>query len=157
MRKRFIDEARPDVSIPEHSWLHVEDLAEVELTSEEALHPIESALLDKGDSGWRAGIAGSQTIRLRFENPQRIRLIHLKFVEPAAERTQEYVLRWSPDNGGSFREIVRQQWNFNPSGTTEETEDHQVDLSNVTVLELVINPDIGNRKAIASLAQWWIA
>jgi hypothetical protein len=157
MRKRLIDEARPDASIPEHDWLHVEDLAEVEMTSEDALHPIEAALLDKGDSGWRAGIAGSQTIRLRFENPQRIRLIHLKFVEPAAERTQEYVLRWSPDNGGSFREIVRQQWNFNPSGTTEETEDHQVDLSNVTVLELVINPDIGNRKAIASLAQWWIA
>jgi hypothetical protein len=67
------------------------------------------------------------------------------------------VLRWSSDNGRSFREIVRQQWNFTPSGTTEETEDHQVDLPNVTVLELIINPDIGNQNAIASLAKWRIA
>jgi hypothetical protein len=157
MRKRLIDEVRLDSSIPEHNWLHVEDLAEVELTSEDALHPIESAFLDKGDSGWCAGVAGSQTIRLLFENPQRIRLIHLKFIEPVVERTQEYLLRWSSDNGKSFREIVRQQWNFNPSGTIEETESHLVDLSNVTVLELIINPDIGNRNAIASLAQWRIA
>jgi hypothetical protein len=157
MRKRLIDEDRLDESIPEHNWLHVADLAEVEMTSEDASHPIESAFLDKGDSGWRAGVAGSQTIRLLFENPQRIRLIHLKFIEPVVERTQEYLLRWSSDNGKSFREIVRQQWNFNPSGTTEETESHLVDLSNVTVLELIINPDIGNRNAIASLAQWRIA
>jgi hypothetical protein len=157
MRKRLIDEVRLDASIPEHNWLNVEDLAEVELTSEDALHPIESAFLDDGNLGWRAGVAGSQTIRLRFENPQRIRLIHLRFIESAVERTQEYVLRWSSDNGRSFQEIVRQQWNFNPSGTTEETEDHQVDLSNVTVLELIINPDIGNQNAIASLAKWRIA
>jgi hypothetical protein len=157
MRKRLIDEVCLDALIPEHNWIHVEDLAEVEMTSEDAMHPIESAFLDDGNPGWRAGVAGSQTIRLRFENPQRIRLIHLRFIESAVERTQEYVLRWSSDKGRSFREIVRQQWNFTPSGTTEETEDHQVDLSNVTVLELIINPDIGNQNAIASIAKWRIA
>ena len=32
----------------------------------------------------------------------------MNFVEPETTRTQEYVLRWSPDSGQSFREIVRQ-------------------------------------------------
>jgi hypothetical protein len=40
-----------------------------------------------------------------------------------ATRTQEFVLRWSRDTGHSFREIVRQQWNFSPSGGTREVED----------------------------------
>jgi hypothetical protein len=79
------------------------------------------------------------------------------FTEPAAERTQEYVLRWSPDSGQSFQEIARQQWNFSPHGTTNETEDHHVDLPSVTVLELSIVPDISGGDAFASLAQWRLA
>jgi len=41
---------------------------------------------------------------------------------------QEFVLRWSPDGGHSFREIVRQQWNFSPPDTTREVEEYQVEL-----------------------------
>ena len=44
--------------------------------------------------------------------------------------------------GRSFREIVRQQWNFNPPNETREVEEYRVELSDVTVLELVIIPDI---------------
>ena len=51
------------------------------------------------------------------------------------------MLRWFSDGGHSFREIVRQQWNFSPPETTREIEDYQVELSDVTVLELVIVPD----------------
>jgi hypothetical protein len=78
-------------------------------------------------------------------------------METRTERTQEYVLRWSPDGGQSYREIVRQQWNFSPEGTTSETEDHHVDLPAVTVLELSIIPDISGGNAIASLAQLLLA
>ena len=63
------------------------------------------------------------------------------FEETEAARTQEFVLRWFSDGGHSFREIVRQQWNFSPPKTTRETEDYRADLSGVTVLELVIVPD----------------
>ena len=77
----------------------------------------------------------------------------MNFVEPEAERTQEYALRWSPDHGKSFKEIVRQQWNFSPRGATNETEDHHVELPAVTVLELSIIPDISGGNAPASLAQ----
>jgi len=114
---------------------------------------VESALLPGGSSGWRAAAPGKQTLRLLFAHPQQIRQIRLNFVESAVERTQEYVLRWSPDGGQSFREIVRQQWNFSPSGTTSETEDYKVELSAATVLELVITPDISGGNALASLAQ----
>ncbi len=129
----------------------------MEITSENAAHPIESALLPGRASGWRAAGPGKQTIRLLFAHPQRLRRIWLDFVEPHAERTQEYVLRWSSDGGESFREIVRQQWNFSPQGATCETEDHHVELPAVTVLEMNINPDTSGGNAVASLAQLRLA
>jgi hypothetical protein len=157
MRKRVIAAVQHDIFPLEQDWLNVEGLAEVEITSEDAAHPIESALLSSGGSGWRAGEPGKQTIRLLFAHPQRLSRIRLSFMESVAERTQEYVLRWSSDGGQSFREIVRQQWNFSPQGATSETEDHHVELSGVTVLELSITPDTSGRSAFASLAQLRIA
>ena len=157
MRKRIIVPPQQETAAPDEDWLNVESLAEVEISSEDATHPIESALLPDGGSGWRAGGPGKQTIRLLFFHPQRLRRIRLNFVEFVAERMQEYVLRWSPDGGQSFREIVRQQWNFSPQAATSETEDHYVELSGVTVLELSIIPDVSRENAFASLAQLRIA
>ncbi len=157
MRKRIIDQVQKDTAPSDQDWLNVEKLAEVEITSEDEAHPIESALLPGRSSGWRAAGPGKQTIRILFSQPQRLRRIWMNFVEPGAERTQEYLLRWSPDHGQSFRDIVRQQWNFSPDGTTTETEDHQVNLPAVTVLELNIIPDIRGGDAPASLAQLRLA
>jgi hypothetical protein len=157
MRKRIIPSAQKDTSPLGEDWLDLDRLAEVEITSEDAAHPIESALLPGRSSGWRAAGPGEQTIRLLFAHPQRLHRIWLEFVEPATERTQEFVLRWSQDGGQSFREIVRQQWNFSPRGAIRETEDHRVDLSGVTVLELSIIPDIRGGNAHASLAQLRLA
>ena len=157
MRKRIIAPAQQETASPDQDWLNVAELAEVEITSEDPAHPIESALLPGGVSGWRAAGPGAQTIRLLFTHPQRLRRIWLSFVEASAERTQEYVLRWSADGGKSLREIVRQQWNFSPQGATCETEDHHVELPAVTVLELSIIPNISGGKAFASLAQLRLA
>ncbi len=157
MRKRIIAPVQQKTTSPDQDWLNVESLAEVEITSEDAAHPIEFALLPGQASGWRAAGPGMQTIRILFSQPQRLRRICLNFVEPHTERTQEYVLRWSPDGGQSFREIVRQQWNFSPHGTTGESEDYHVELPAVTVLELSIIPDISGGNAFASLAQLQLA
>jgi hypothetical protein len=157
MRKRIINPAKQNTTPPRENWLDLESLAQVEITSENAAHPIESALLSTPGSGWRATEPGEQRIRLLFEHPQGVRRIRLRFIEPITDRTQEFVLRWSPDGGQSFREIVRQQWNFNPQGATCETEDYRVDLSGVTVLELSIIPDISRGNALASLAQLRLA
>jgi len=157
MRKRIITPVQRGASPPDEHWLDLASVAEVEITSEDAAHPIECALLPGRGSGWRAAGPGKQTIRLLFGRPQRLRRIWLNFVEPASERTQEYSLRWSPDDGQSFREIVRQQWNFSPQGATSETEDHRVELSGVTVLELSIVPDTSGGNAVASLTQLRLA
>lgn len=157
MRKTIIAPVKKETAPPDQDWLNVEELAEVEITSEDAAHPIESALLLGTTSGWRAAGPGQQTIRLIFAHPQQLRRVWLNFVETHTERMQEYVLRWSPDGGKSFQEIVRQQWNFNPQGSTRETEDHLVELSGVTVLELNIIPDTSGGNAIASLAQMRLA
>jgi hypothetical protein len=157
MRKRIIAPLQQETPSPDQDWLKVEALAEVEITSEDPAHPIEAALLPGGASGWRAAGPGTQTIRLLFTDPQRLRRIWLRFVEARTERTQEYVVRWSADGGQSFREIVRQSWNFSPQGAACETEDHHVELPAVTVLELSIIPDISGGKAFASLAQLRLA
>jgi len=85
-----------------------------------------------------------------FDKPQRLRRIWLVFEETETQRTQEFVLRWS-DARHSFREIVRQQWNFSPPETVRQTEDYSVELLDVMVLELKIVPDKSGGEARASL------
>lgn len=96
-------------------------------------------------------------IRLFFDEPLHIRRIHLVFHEDEQQRTQEFVLRWSPDVGQSYKEIVRQQYNFTPPDTSQEIEDYTVYLAGVPVLELVIVPDINGGSAYASLARLRLA
>ncbi len=140
-----------DTRPPDEGWLHLYTAAIVEVTSEEKDYSVEFALVSGETQGWRAAKAGTQTIRLIFDEPQKLRRISLVFEETETARTQEFVLRWSADGGRSFREIVRPQWNFSPPNTTHEVEDYHVELSNVTVLELVIVPDISRGTARASL------
>jgi hypothetical protein len=157
MRKRIISHAPGEVAAAEPGWLDLEHLVEIEITSEDVDHPIESALIPRMGSGWRAVQPGEQTIRLRFDEPLRIKRIRLVFHEDEQERTQEFVLRWSPDGGQSYREIVRQQYNFSPLEAAREIEDYNVDLDGVTALELRIVPDISGGSAHASLAQLRVA
>ena len=153
MRKRVMDRVSP----MDEDWLDLQRLADVELTSEEPLYPIDAALIPGAGSGWRAAHAGEQTIRLLFREALRVRRIQLVFQEDQQERTQEFVLCWSAQGDSACREIVRQQYNFSPHGATREVEDFAVDLPSVATLELKIVPDIGRREAYASLAQLRIA
>ncbi len=151
MRKRLITPAPESTRTRGESWLDVERQAVVEVTSEEENYPVESAFVSGDAQGWRAAAPGSQTIRLVFDHPQRLRCISLVFEESETARTQEFVLRWSPDGGNSVKEIVRQQWNFSPPNSVREVEEYQVELSTVTILELIINPNISGGVARASL------
>ena len=157
MRKRIVNQEPQHVAPVDQVWLDLQGLAQVELTSEDAAYPIEAALIPSAGSGWRAAQAGEQTIRLLFDQLQRLMRIQLLFHEDQQARTQEFVLRWSPDGGQSYREIVRQQYNFSPPSVTREFEYYTVDLAGVTALELKIVPDISGGDARASLAQLRIA
>jgi hypothetical protein len=155
MRKRIIKEDAQ--GFPPEGWLDLEHLVQVELTSEDTEHTIESALASTTGTGWRAQLPGKQTIRLLFDTPRRITRIQLEFREDELERTQEFVLRWSRGIEDPPREIVRQQYNFSPPGSTRELEDYFVDLEALTMLELAVNPDISGGAARASLQQLRLA
>ena len=157
MRKRIINREPQDISPPDQQWFNLEALADVEVTSEDAAHPIDSALIPGGGPGWRAEQPGQQTVRLLFHEPQRIKRMNLVFQENDRERTQQFVLRWSSDSGQSYREIVRQQYNFSPPDTTKEVEDFAVELDGLTTLELNIIPDISGKPACASISQLRLA
>ena len=150
IRKQLVDLAQPKTT-PE--WLAVQNVAQIEFTSEDQQYPIDSALIGNGGTGWRASRPGEQRIRLVFDNPQAIRLIHLVFEDGEQERLQEFTLRWSSDRGLTYATIVRQQFFFSPSGATREVEDYSVDLNGVTDIELQIVPDLSRRPVIASLKE----
>src|SRR4029453_6440632 len=97
MQKRLLEVAKRG-RLDDGPWLDLEGLAEAELTSEDPAHPIENALLPRGErGGWGAGDAGEQRLRLLCRDPQRLRRIWLRFAGAGANRTQEFVLRWSRD------------------------------------------------------------
>jgi hypothetical protein len=152
MRKRLITPNPPTKRSDRDHRLDLSTTALVEVTSEEKDYPIESALVPgESKKGWRAAEPGTQTIRLIFDRPQKIKRISVVFEEKETSRTQEFVLRWSSDREGTPREIVRQQWNFSPPQTITEVEEYRVELSDVIVLEMTITPDIAGGPARASL------
>ena len=143
IRKAIIKDV-PKVS----EWMDLATLARLEITSEDPEHPIEFAL-NADSKFWRAAEDGEQTIRVLFDAPQNISRISLLFEENTVSRTQQFSLSWQRAGEASV-ELVRQQFNFSPPGTTQEHEDYKFSLEQVSVLKLVIIPDI-SKPARASL------
>jgi hypothetical protein len=134
---------------PAGSWLNLEEIASAELSSEDPQHPFEQALRTDTVDGWRPRSPGPQLIRLRFDVPQAIRRIQLKFREERVNRAQEIAL--FATSGADRKELVRQQWVFSPQGATTEVEDYFFDLKDVTALELEIDPGRHDKQVFASL------
>src|SRR5437763_13688386 len=127
MRKRIVEThlAKP-FGASDQGWLNLEQIATVEVTSEDPRFPIEYALGSNDGPGWRASQGGQQQIRIIFDKPVSVHRIELRFHEADRERTQEFTLHWSSESGGSATEIVRQQWNFSPTGSPTEIEHYVV-------------------------------
>ncbi len=153
MRKSMIGQ---DEGPADDRWLDLEHLARAEITSEDSEYPIEFAIRS-GSKEWKAARAGEQVIRFLFDKPQRIRRIRLVFEEERQERTHEFSLAWSGEDDSVPREIVRQQYNFNPPQNTREVEDYRVDLVGVKIIELRLRPDISGGNVRASLAMIQVA
>ena len=154
MRKEIVPQSSQSPHAPAHVWLDLESRASVRLTSENPERPIESALHELNGKGWQSAQPGPQTIWFDFDVPQSLREIHVRFVA-TEQRTQEFSLLWSGDGGVSYREIVRQQFNFSPETSTEE-EKYAVHLANVTNLKLTIVPDISAADTRATLQSFRI-
>jgi hypothetical protein len=153
MRKQILT-SNPATSAPFPGELDVATLATVAVTSETAGHPVENAFDNRrgpGGSRWVAATPGEQTLLLAFDAPQTIRQVSLEVEENQDSRTQELHLAISHDGGNTYRELLRQEFNFAPPGTTFEREAWTVAAEGVTHLRLCIKPDKGGRPCRVSL------
>jgi hypothetical protein len=88
MRKRIVgSHCAQATSESDQGWLDLEEIATVEVTSEDPSFPIESAFIPNFGPGWRASQKGEQHIRIIFDEPMSLHRIQLRFHEPESERT----------------------------------------------------------------------
>jgi len=85
VRKRLIAPIPQDASSLDEGWLDLDGAAVVEVTSEEKEYPVEAALVQE-----KCGLAcrrfWPQTIRLVFDEPQKLTRMSLIFEETETER-----------------------------------------------------------------------
>jgi hypothetical protein len=140
--------------------ISIADVATVQVTSEEADHPIDNAFdhnRGPGGSRWIADGPGEQTVILLFDSPQTIRKIGVEVEELALSRTQELSVSVSSDGGRTYRELLRQEFTFSPPGTSFEREFWSTSAEAVTHLRLEIKPDKGGRVGRATLTSLTLA
>jgi hypothetical protein len=134
--------------------LDIAALATVLVTSEASDHPIENAFDDRrgpGGSRWIAAEPGEQTLIVAFDTRQTLRQITVEIEEQEVSRTQELQVAVSEDGGQTYRELVRQEYNFSPPGTTFEREEWSLPAQLVTHVRLWIQPDKRGRPCRAAL------
>ncbi len=151
LRKQIIRSSAP---APTPDGIDIAASAVVQVTSEAPDHPIDHAFDgDRGPGGsrWVAGEPGEQIVILAFDTPQAIHRVALEVEELEVARTQELWLAVSTDGGRTYRDVLRQEYNFSPPGTTDEREDWAVPAEGVTHLRLVIKPDKGGKPCRATI------
>jgi hypothetical protein len=159
MLRKQVGSTRSRESTSFEGEISIPDVATVQVTSEEADHPIDNAFdhnRGPGGSRWIADGPGEQTVILLFDSPQTIRKIGVEVEELAVSRTQELSVSVSSDGGRSYRELVRQEFNFSP-GTSFERELWSAPEGAVTHLRLEIKPDKGGRVGRATLTALMLA
>ena len=78
-------------------WLDLEQIATVEVTSEDPSFPIEYAFGSNDGPGWRASQGGEQQIRITFDKPVSVHRIelacaptpHTRYMPAAARREMD--------------------------------------------------------------------
>lgn len=154
MRKRIIETGQPAGSGSDPGELDLPAIATALVTSEAPDHPVQNAF--DGSSGpmasrWIAATPGEQTLILQFDSPQLIRRVDLEVREDDATRTQELALSVSADGGHTYRELLRQEYNFSPPSTVCERESWSTTAPGTTHLRLWIKPDKGGRACRATV------
>jgi hypothetical protein len=129
-------------------------VATVLVSSEDPRHPIDYAFDGQrgaGASRWIAAQSGEQTLILAFDAPQTVRKILVEVGEREISRTQELAISISQDGGQTYRELMRQEYNFSPPGTTLEHEEWSIKADAISHLQLRIKPNKGGQAGRATL------
>ena len=161
IRKRIVRDACPPPPLgTEPPALDIPAIATVIVSSEETDHPIEHVFDGQrgpGASRWRAAVPGEQCLIINFDTPQTLHQLVLDIEEPDVSRTQELLLSVSSDGGCTYRDVVRQEYNFSPPGTTYERETWVFNTDRVTHLAICITPDKGGHAGLATLTSVMLA
>ena len=153
LRKQILGK-QPPAPVRRPAEKDIAAMATVIVSSEDPNHPIDNAFDDRrGPSGsrWIAEHPGEQTVIVAFDTPQTLHRLFLEVDELEVSRTQELAVSLSNDGGQTYRELVRQEFNFSPPGTTRELEEWTIGADRVSHLRLVIKPDKGGRPSRATL------
>ena len=131
-------------------WLDLDRAASVEVTSEDKEYPVECALVADETRGWRAADSGTQTIRLIFDEHK----------DSHASRSSSRKPRLSVPKSSSCDGLGMAGARFETSCASSgisarlipyvRSRNIRLNSPNVTVLELVIVPDISRGSARAS-------
>lgn len=139
---------------PDADEIPVASAGLVLVTSETPDHPVEH-LFDQnrgpGGTRWVAQTPGEQTLILAFDDRQPLKEIALEVEEREVARTQELEISISSDGGATYRQLVRQEYNFSPPGTTFESERWPIPPTPVTHLKLRIRPDKSGGPCVATM------
>lgn len=152
LRKRIVN----TVPTAQHNnaALDIAAVATVIVTSEDPAHPIDNVFDNHDEPGahrWVAADTGEQYLILDFDKRQTIRQITLVIDETAVQRSQELTISISSDGGRTYQELIRQEYNFSPPGTTRERETWSVSAESISHLCLQIKPDKGGKPSHATL------
>jgi hypothetical protein len=154
--KRRAAEYTPPTA-PTVQWLDMREMASVRASSEDPRHTVTQAFLPIAPRGWRAADTGVQVIEVRFRQPRDLTRMRFVFDDAHEERTQQLTISWSSKRGETHGEVIRQQFNFSPTGAVREVEEYAVELHDIERLEIRIVPDISGRPVRASLTECRLA
>jgi len=158
MRRSVIDPstARPELR-SDGEWLNLEQVAKVEVTSEDPSFPIDYALASENGPGWRAADKGKQIIRIISISRHRFAGLSLSFRKLKLSEPRNSLF------DGRLRKAGRPQRSFASNGLLvrmarrSRSREYQVNLNNVCALELAVKPDLTPGNVIATLARWRVA
>ena len=126
MRKQIINATEPNPPEISEEWLNLEEIARVEVSSEDPKYPIESAFKHGESLGWRASQPGEQTIRLLLMSPKivdgygsvfRSQKLSERSSSPCVGQIAKQVLseRSFDSNGTLILEIRQRRWKITKS------------------------------------------
>jgi hypothetical protein len=154
LRKRIINTGGASVSGADSGSIDIPAVATVIVTSEDPAHPIDHIFNNHDHIGarrWVAANTGEQCVIFDFDTPQPIHQIAVAIEEREVQRSQELTISISSDGGQSYQELIRQEYNFSPPGTTWERETWSLPATRVSHLRLQIKPDKGGKLCHATL------
>jgi hypothetical protein len=120
LRKRPL-EADAATSARDAGEINIAGCATIAYSSEDAAHPVERMLDGRSRPGatrWMSARPDTtEHMVIEFDRPQTISRLVYEVEETMRERTQEVRVEVSEDGGRSYRQILVQEYNFQPGGS----------------------------------------